>query len=301
MELGSSIKVVSELTGLPLGTLRAWERRYGFPQPTRPEGTNRRLYPSEQVERLRLVARALKQGYRPGDVMSLSSAQVLALVKSETEDRAAPRGRAIADVPALLDLLVQDDVKRIEDELRLAAAALGAKRFVTELAQPLAVAVGKAWSEGKLAIRQEHVMTECLTTKLRALLSSHEADEGAPLVVLATLPGEPHTLGLQMVALYAALSAAKPRLLGANTPAAQVAAAARAFGAHAVGIALTPAADPVSARQGLKSLARALPPTVALWVGGSGARGLGKLPPRAEVVDSWPTLDLALARARKAS
>lgn len=295
----SSIKVVSELTGLQMGTLRAWERRYGFPKPTRREGSNRRLYSNEQIERLRVVAQALERGYRPGDVIPLAPGELQALLGNDTGARGAPGGRAIADVQALIALLLRDDVRRIEDELRLAAAALGPKRFVTELAQPLAQAVGQAWAAGTLAIRQEHVMTECLTTQLRWLLAAQQDAEGSPTIVLATLPGESHTLGLQMVAVYVALSAAKPRLLGANTPPEQVIAAAEAFGARVVGIALTPAADPVVGRRELQRLASGLPTRVALWVGGGGARALGKVSARIQPVDSWLALDAALARARQ--
>lgn len=294
----SSIKVVSELTGLPMGTLRAWERRYGFPRPSRREDSNRRLYSNEQIERLRSLATAVSHGYRPGDVIPLPPSELEVLLGNNVEARAAPGGRTIADVPTLMDLLVHDDVKQIEDELRLAAAALGAKRFVTVLAQPLALAVGQAWADGRLAIRQEHLMTECLTTQLRALLSAQQAADGSPVIVLTTLPGEPHTLGLQMVALYVALSAAKPRLLGASTPPEQVIAATRALGAQVVGITLTPTADLVSARRDLQRLARGLPATVSLWAGGAGVRALGRVSSRVQSVESWTALDAALARVR---
>ena len=142
-------------------------------------------------------------------------------------------------------------------------------------------------------------MTECLTTQLRWLLAAQQDAEGSPTVVLSTLPGESHTLGLQMVAVYLALSAAKPRLLGANTPPEQVIAAAEAFGARVVGIGLTAAADPVVARLELERLARGLPTPLALWVGGGGARALGKVSARIQPIDSWLALDAALARARQ--
>jgi len=294
----SSIKVVSELTALPMGTLRAWERRYGFPKPERREGSNRRVYSSAQIERLRIVAQALGRGYRPGDVIQMPLNDLRALLDGTLPTRSAPIGGAIADVTAFIELIEQDDAKRIEDELRLAAAALGAKRFVVELAQPLAVAVGQAWADGRIEVRQEHLMTECLTTQLRALLATHQVADGAPTVVLTTLPGESHTLGLQMVALYLSLGAAKPRLLGASTPPDQIIAAAHAFGAEVVGIALTPAADLAAARRDLLRLARSLPSSVALWLGGEGASACGKLPERIESIASWPALDTALARVR---
>jgi len=297
-EGGSSIKVISELCDIPMGTLRAWERRYGFPAPAR-TGSNRRLYSIEQLARLREIRRALDQGYRPGDVIAFSAEQIQSLLDGAAGARTAPQGQPIGDVRALIEILLRDDAQRVEDELRLAAAALGPKRFVTDVAQPLAVAVGQAWATGELSVRHEHLMTECLSTQLRALLATHVPAQGSPTIVLATLPDEPHTLGLQMVALYVAVAAASPRLLGASTPPEQILAAAHAFRARAVGIALTPSGDLTEKRKHLRQLARALPTSVALWVGGPGAEALASVSARIELLQSWSAIDGALAQARR--
>ena len=288
------------LTGIPMGTLRIWERRYGFPKPSRRPGSNRRAYASEQIGHLQAIAVALGRGYRPGDVVHKPLAELKALLGEQSSliAQTSAAASSVADVPTLLGLLAAEDIRKIEDELRFAAAALGAKRFVTEVAQPLASAVGDAWAAGSLAIRHEHVMTECLTTQLRSLLATHQVADGSPTVVLTTLPGELHTLGLQMVALYLALSGAKPRLLGANTPPEQVLAAAQSFGATVIGVAITPAADLALARRSLTRLSRGLPPSVALWVGGGAGSVLGKLPQRVEMLVTWPSIDAALERVR---
>ncbi len=298
LEPAHSIKVVSELTRLPMGTLRAWERRYGFPKPQRRADSNRRLYPADQLERLKVIARTLEHGYRPGDVIHKPTHELLQLL-TPTAAGEGSAARTIANVATLIALLSADDAKGIEDELRLGAAALGAKRFVTDLAQPLAQAVGEAWAEGKLAIRHEHLMTECLTTQLRALLAAHQDADGSPSILLSTLPGEPHTLGLQMVALYLALSSAKPRLLGASTPPEQILSAAQALGASVVGIAVTPGVDLPATRRHVRRLAQGLQPSTTLWVGGAGAAALGKLPPRAQALSSWAAIDKALAHVRR--
>lgn len=293
-----SIRVVAELTRLPMGTLRAWERRYGFPLPERRRDSNRRLYSDEQLRRLRRVANLLERGYRPGDVIHKSEPELAELLG--TDGAPAPQApRSVVDVRGLLALLAADDAKGIEEQLRLAAAAWGAKRFVTELAHPLARAVGDAWAKGELSIRHEHLMTECLTTQLRALLAAHQDVDGTPHVVLGTLPGESHTLGLQMVAVYLALNAAKPRLLGANTPPEQIRSAASALGATVIGIAVSPSAAMPATRRQLRLLAAGLPSSTALWVGGAGAKSLGELPAPAEAVPSWSAIDGALARARR--
>jgi len=297
----SSIRVVSEVTGLAMDTLRAWERRYGFPKPVRREDSNRRLYSAEDLEKLGWVARALERGYRPGDVIDKAPSEIRTLLgppgaqplSRETHAPAILGNRSLAPVSALIALLSRDDVGSIEAELRLAAAALGPRRFVTDLAQPLAVAVGEAWAAGHLAIRQEHIVTECLTTQLRLLLAAQQDVAGGPVVVLATLPTEAHTLGLQMAAVYLSVGGAKPRLLGADTPPNQIVEAAAALRASAVGLTVTPTADVARTRQGLRSVARSLP-HVAIWLGGGAADRFAAVAANVRAVPTFHAIDEAL-------
>ena len=47
---------VASLTGLPAGTIRAWERRYGMLNPERTDG-GFRLYTEDDIKRLSLIQR----------------------------------------------------------------------------------------------------------------------------------------------------------------------------------------------------------------------------------------------------
>ena len=62
------IAAVEREVGLSKEVLRVWERRYGFPVPAR-DRNDERLYPAEQVERLRMVKRLMDQGHRPGRLL----------------------------------------------------------------------------------------------------------------------------------------------------------------------------------------------------------------------------------------
>ncbi len=296
--------MVSEVTGLPLHTLRAWERRYGIPSPDRRNDSNRRLYRPNDVERLTWVARAVARGFRPADVIERSPRQIRELLSRGSKVATRPGGAAggltaSADVGHLVSLLVADEVPRFEEELRSAAILRGARGFVTEVAHPLAVAVGEAWAEGTIAIRQEHLMTECLTTQLRLLLAARHDVAGGPVAVLATLPSEPHTLGIQMAAVYLSLGGVIPCILGADTPASEVADAARALRAAIVGVSVTGAADMRATRRELRALAHALPGRVSLWVGGTAATTACAGIERARAVTSWPSLDDGIRHVRR--
>lgn len=306
-EPGETIRVVSKRTGLSMEVLRAWERRFGFPKPERRPGSNRRLYSQADVARLLAIRAALDRGYRIGDVVAKTLAELEAL--GSTPDRGGPgappppvphAGTWRADAQRLVGLLLREDVPRLEAELRHAAATLGPRRFVTELAQPFASAVGAAWAEGELSIRHEHVATECLATRLRQQLDGYQDVQTKPVVLLATLPGEWHTLPLQMVALYLAVGAAKPRLLGGPTPVAEIVEAAVKLEADVVGLTVSPASDRAEARRAIRTLARSLPSRGELWVGGGGAPALDLDVDTARVLTSWSSLDEALAAWRRA-
>jgi len=302
-EPGETIHVVSKRTGLSMEVLRAWERRFGFPKPERRSGSNRRLYSRADIARLLAIQSVLASGYRIGDVISKTRVELEALAGT-AEGAGAPAhgpfdGTSSTDAERLVALLNRDDVTALEGELRRGAATLGPRRFLTELAHPFAVAVGEAWVEGALSIRHEHVATECLTTRLRQLLDAYQDVESRPLVVLATLPGEWHTLPLQMVALYLAVGGAKPRLLGGPTPVSEIVEATRMFDADIVGITVTPASDRAETRRAIRTLVRSLPSGVPLWVGGSGAPALELEPDTALALTSWQALDEALAAWRR--
>ena len=76
---GYSIRVASRLTGVSSDTLRMWERRYGFPKPERNE-SQVRVYSEADIERLVLISRALKAGYRSGEVIHRGSEELRGLL-----------------------------------------------------------------------------------------------------------------------------------------------------------------------------------------------------------------------------
>lgn len=289
-ELGYSIRLVEAQTGIPAETLRIWERRYGFPKPARRAGGGR-LYGEADVARLRLIARARNAGYRPGDVVGLPNSALESLIAPP-----APAPASTIDIDALVEHARNDRVEALRTALRTFSVTLGPRAFVTDVAQPFAAAIGAAWERGELEVRHEHLATSLLSARLRVLLSTFEDSEEPPVVVLATLPGEAHTLGLDLVAVYLASQRATPRLLGADTPPDQIAAAARAFDAAVVGISVPVAREGVQAQ--VDELARVLPRRCQLWIGGAAGASVSSPGARKRIAMTWPAIDEAIAAAR---
>lgn len=69
LSAGLTLKAVSERTGIPAATVRTWERRYRFIQPTRsPSGY--RIYGERDIARIMEVKHLLEQGVRISEAMA---------------------------------------------------------------------------------------------------------------------------------------------------------------------------------------------------------------------------------------
>jgi DNA-binding transcriptional MerR regulator/methylmalonyl-CoA mutase cobalamin-binding subunit len=293
---GYTIRVASRLTGVSSDTLRMWERRYGFPKPVR-NSAQVRVYTDADIERLVLISRALKAGFRSGEVIHRATDDLRALLVNATRAE-LENDRRTPTVESLLGRLIDDDPEGLRDELRRSVALLGPKQFLTDVAAPLVESVGEAWAAGRIAVRHEHLVSEVLSSKLHLLLSAYDDQSSGPTVLLATLSDEQHGLGLEMVALYLALEGVTPRLLGVNTPPDQIAEAAIALSARVVGLSISEASEIPLTEAHLRRVLSALPAGTDVWVGGKQARKLGLRDARLHQVVTWAELDRAVARLR---
>lgn len=267
---GLSIAAVERDTGLPKDTLRVWERRYGFPHPNRDE-LGERVYPPEQVERLRLIARLLNAGLRPGRVVSAPLAQLQEML--QTTSPGAPSGAdpMASEIELCLGLLRQHQVRNLRHMLNQLALRLGLEQFVVKLVSPLTRWVGEAWVLGEIQVFEEHMYTETITAVLRQaignMVTAPQPDR--PHVLLTTFPQEAHGLGLLMAETLLALEGCHCISLGVQTPISDIARAAAANQAQIVGLSFSPNLPAAQVVQGLTELRALLPSSVAIWAGGS--------------------------------
>jgi MerR family transcriptional regulator, light-induced transcriptional regulator len=299
-----SIAAVERDTGLSKDTLRAWERRYGFPTPER-DALGERAYPLAQVDRLRIVRRLLDAGHRPGQVvpLELEALQALAAQAGCDAPGAADATLGGEQLSAQLALIRSHDVPRLRRELARLLSQHGLARFVTELIGPLNAAVGDAWLRGQLEIFEEHLYTETVQVLLRGAIAAlpEPAAAGAPHVLLTTLPGEPHGLGLLMAESVLALEGCRCTSLGVQTPVWDIVLAARACACDIVALSFTGALNPNLIADAVAELRGKLPATVALWVGGSAPVLYRRPVPGVRAFASLADLPEALRRAQGAS
>ncbi|MQY52729.1 MerR family transcriptional regulator [Rhodocyclus tenuis] len=284
-----SISAVERDTGLGKDTLRAWERRYGFPSPAR-DDCGERLYPAEQVDRLRLIKRLIDQGHRPGRLVGVADADLVQLAARGTaatgtaascvEGCAAPATAGLSDgqasglaplIERALTHIRAHDLPALQQTLNQALLRQGVGRFVIDTVGPLSVAVGEAWMRGEIEVFEEHLYTEQIKTLLRQSLSALPGMGAAPRVLLTTLPDELHTLGLLMVQSLLALEGATCIPLGAQTPLFDIRLAAQAHAADIVALSFSASFPSRQVAPLVSQLRGMLPPHVELWIGGGGA------------------------------
>jgi len=266
-------------TGLSKDTLRVWERRYGFPHPVR-DALGERRYDDEQLLRLRHIRRLLDAGHRPGRVVPLPLPQLLQLDTHESGDRiqkersTARAARTVSpDAPDLLHwmaLLREHKAHRLYTAMSRHLLAHGLGALVRDGIAPMNEQVGQAWLTGGLAVFEEHLYTELVQRLLRSGLAQVAASRAMlpPRVLLTTVPGEAHGLGLLMAECMLALEGCETVSLGVQTPLNEIAAATRLCRADAVALSFSAALNPREARAALVQLRAQLPPAMSLWTGG---------------------------------
>lgn len=287
---GLAIGAVARATGIPVETLRTWERRYGYTGAQRlPSG--HRVYPLSSIGHLRRIAAALRQGHRPSEVVALgdrdledllSTARTQIEIEQVTAPHTAPgtsgprgvskgarRDRA-GDLRRLLRSVEALDAPSLRLSLEAASRRYPPIEFLERTIVPLMKAVGAAWSRGRLDVRREHLASACVADLLRGIRRGLERGEGGPHVALASLPGDRHELGPLLASVVFAEAGWGIVYLGADTPVPELVALAREIPLEAIAVGVSSTAPASTAAQ-LRSLARDLPSETALVVGGAGA------------------------------
>ena len=262
LELTYPLRAVARLTGLSPALLRAWERRHGVIAPRRTPGGTRR-YSAADLERLRLLKRAVDAGHRIGELAPLDAEEL----KRRAEIVAAP----VLD--AVLFALGRFDSAEAQRLLAIQLCALGPARFASDTALPLLREVGDRWADGRMSVAHEHLASSVLRSLLGSALQPSAHSLLGPRIVFATPPGERHELGLLTAALTALGAGANPLYLGAEVPIKDLLDAVNSAAAAALALSLVCLPHAQAART-VTALRGGLAVGARLWIGGAAAREL---------------------------
>jgi DNA-binding transcriptional MerR regulator len=228
-----NLKVVVRETGLRPDTLRAWERRYGLPQPRR-TGGGHRLYSQRDIETLKWLISRQNEG------LSVSRAVDLwRKLEAEGQDPLQAMDHAIS-APGLFavphlegDTLVElrrawlsaclaFDEQRAEQVLAQAFALYPPEVACFELLQKGLAEVGAGWYRGEATVQQEHFASELAVRRLEALLGATPSPTHSDRTLVACPPQEEHTFGPLLLALLVRRRGRPVFFFGPNVPLAQM-------------------------------------------------------------------------------
>ncbi|PID86116.1 MAG: hypothetical protein CSB13_04610 [Chloroflexi bacterium] len=219
-----NLKAVVQETGIKPDTLRAWERRYGLPQPKRTPGGHR-LYSQYDIDMLKWLLARQAEGLSISRAVDLwnkleaegeSPLDSLAEVKPEWP---VIEGETISDLRQLwIEACLQFNEFRARQALTQAFALFPIQLVCIELLQKGLVEVGVGWYEGRISVQQEHFASSQAVRQLEALLNAAPPPTKNGRFLIACAPEEQHTFSALLLTLLLRYRGWHVIYLGANVP-----------------------------------------------------------------------------------
>lgn len=221
-----NLKAVVQETGLKPDTLRAWERRYGLPQPARSKGGHR-LYSQRDIDILKWLVARQQEG--------LSISKAVALWNKLEADGQDPLqevgmpgepvtlspvdGEPVDQLRELwVDACLAFDEQRSEQVLAQAFSLYPPELVCSEVLQKGLVGIGDGWYRGDVSVQQEHFASELAVRRIEAMLVAVPPPLRQGRVLVACPPGEEHTFSLLIISYLLKRRGWDVLYLGANVP-----------------------------------------------------------------------------------
>jgi DNA-binding transcriptional MerR regulator len=224
-----NLKVVVRETGLKPDTLRAWERRYGLPQPERTAGGHR-LYSQRDIDTLKWLVARQQEG------LSISRAvEMWRKLEAEGKDplqsmtvTPPPVGEVVSPTPAgdVLKNLRQAWVSaslafnegQAKQVLSQAFALYPVDTVCFEVLQKGLAEVGEGWYHGEVTVQQEHFVSELAVRRIETLLASTPPPVRPGHILVGCPPEEEHIFSSLLLTLLLRRRGWNVLYLGANVP-----------------------------------------------------------------------------------
>jgi DNA-binding transcriptional MerR regulator len=262
---------VVRITGLRREQLYMWQRRYGFPAPLR-DAFGDRVYPPDQVARLRLIKQLLSEGWRAGAVVPLADTALQSMLGLTVEEPAP----LPAEIETAVRLLAAHRTADLQIHISKLLAGQGLRKFLEQTLIPLNEAVHERVVRGEMQTFQELRFADLAQRLLRDARGMVRGSREARQVLLATPPNDPNQLGLAILELLLFTEGVSCLTLGAGIPAQEIAGAAKAYNVALVLLLFDRGISGKIAGQEIRGLRHALPAEVPLIVSGRAVNLLAK-------------------------
>jgi MerR family transcriptional regulator, light-induced transcriptional regulator len=235
-----NLSAVVQRTGLKADTLRAWERRYGLPNPERSAGGHR-VYSEIDIRCLLWLIDRQEEGMSISQAVklwkTLEEAGQLPLPRDlflppqpqvETPGYEQPRGGIIENLrQQWITACSQFNEREAEQTLAQAFALYSAETVCIEVLQKGLGQIGVEWFQGNLTAQQEHFASALAMRRLETLLAAAPEPTQRGRMAVACPPEENHTFSPLLLTLLLRRRGWEVLYLGANVPEEELAETAR--------------------------------------------------------------------------
>jgi DNA-binding transcriptional MerR regulator len=264
------IKTVASLTGINTDTVRAWERRYQAVVPMR-DNKGRRLYSEANIERLKLLAGTLRQGYSIGKIANLDNNALKKLLNHHTVSGDSNHQEIINQI---MSALKKYQLDRCEELLRRALISLAPLEFAQNILAPSMFQIGQLWHQEQISIAQEHMFSACIQRLVFSLINNMiPMANKQRSMIFSTLVGESHEFGILLASFLAANLRYTCHFLGTDLPGEEILLVNQHINADIIVISIVTSPPPDLIVKQLNQLAAKVGQS-EIWVGGLGAQNL---------------------------
>ena len=169
------IREVVRITGLRREQLYMWQRRYGFPAPLR-DTFGDRVYPPDQVARLRLIKQLLSEGWRAGAVVPLADTALQSMLGLTVEEPAP----LPTEIETAIRMLASHRAGDLQQHLSKLLATQGLRKFLEHTLIPLNEAVHERVVRGEMQTFQELRFADLAQRLLREARTGRSTRRKAP-------------------------------------------------------------------------------------------------------------------------
>jgi methanogenic corrinoid protein MtbC1 len=224
-----NLNVVVRETGIKADTLRAWEQRYGLPQPERSAGGHR-LYSQDDLDTIHwLASQTRDRGMRISRAVDLwrkiersGGSPIVASSATEPGQRfltPAPDAHTLASLrTSWVDACLAFDEGQGERIINESFAYYSLETVTTDILLHGLSTIGSLWYEGTASVQQEHFTTELIMRRLHTLIAASPPPFHRSRIVIASPPKELHTVPALLLTLLLRNRGWEAIYLGADVP-----------------------------------------------------------------------------------